>query len=67
MKVVNLEPWAGLDFGYAPGEEIDLPDAVATDRLAAGLCRLPDPPKSKLSKLFKPDPVAAPDAADPAA
>jgi len=37
MKVKNLVSWAGASFSYAPGAIIDLPDEVATARIAAGL------------------------------
>ncbi|WP_419900780.1 hypothetical protein [Roseomonas sp. USHLN139] len=37
MEVVNLVPWAGEDFSYAPGEVIDLPAKIATARKKAGL------------------------------
>lgn len=39
MKVVNLVSWSGMEFSYAPGDEIELPDNVATARIALGLCR----------------------------
>ncbi len=47
MKVINLESWAGEDFSCQPGEEIDLPDAIALARIAVGLCQpLPAKPKT---------------------
>ena len=38
MRVKNLHPWAGNDFSYLPGEEIELDDEVAVARIEAGLC-----------------------------
>lgn len=31
--------WAGVEFCYHPGQEIELPDYIATARIAEGLCR----------------------------
>ena len=45
MLVRNLVPWSGLDFSFAPGDELDLPDGVAQARIDAGLAEpvAPDP------------------------
>ncbi|MGC4050975.1 MAG: hypothetical protein QM757_16545 [Paludibaculum sp.] len=37
MRVTNLQSWAGENFSYLPGEVIDLPKAIATARIKAGL------------------------------
>lgn len=47
MIVKNLVAWAGPDFSCLPGEEIDLPDDVATARVEAGLCAWIEQPKAK--------------------
>lgn len=41
MKAVNLIPWAGLHFSFAPGSLIDMPEDIAQARIYAGLMRLP--------------------------
>ena len=46
MKVINNVPWSGQDFAYTPGDEIEIPDAVATARIKEGLCsRITEPTK----------------------
>lgn len=37
MRVTNLQSWAGENFSYLPGEVVDLPKAIATARIKAGL------------------------------
>lgn len=37
MLVRNLVAWAGDGFSYVDGDVIDMPDAIAADRIAAGL------------------------------
>jgi hypothetical protein len=44
MKVKNLVPWAGEEFNYVPGDVVELPDAVAKDRIEAGLAQPLDEP-----------------------
>lgn len=46
MRVRNLTPWAGNDFSYAPGDEIELDDAIAEARIADGLCEAVTVPTS---------------------
>lgn len=46
MRVRNLISWAGHDFSYVPGEEIDLPDDVAAARIAEGLAEPCDEPEA---------------------
>lgn len=41
MKVINISSWAGRNFSVAHGALIDMPEAVALKRLAAGLVREP--------------------------
>lgn len=41
LKIITLAAWAGLDFSFAHGDLVLVPDAVATDRIAAGLARRP--------------------------
>ncbi|MES2030851.1 MAG: hypothetical protein V4477_16850 [Pseudomonadota bacterium] len=41
MKVVNLSAWAGRSFDIAHGALIDMPDEMASARIAAGLAREP--------------------------
>lgn len=43
MKVINLVSWAGLDFSYLPGQEIEVDDHVGLARIAAGLAAPVDP------------------------
>lgn len=43
MLVRNLVPWSGLDFGFAAGDELDLPDDVAQARIDAGLAESVEP------------------------
>ena len=53
MQVRNLDAWAGRDHVYNVGEIIDLPNATALARIAAGLCEAveqPAPPR-KLKRL----------------
>ena len=53
MRVKNLQAWAGTEFSYLPGDEIELDDDVATARIEAGLCEaLPgsEPAKAKPKK-----------------
>lgn len=38
MRVRNLQAWAGEEFSYVAGDEIDLPDDIAQARIDAGLC-----------------------------
>lgn len=38
MRVRNLQAWAGEEFNYVAGDEIDLPDDIAQSRIDAGLC-----------------------------
>jgi hypothetical protein len=37
MKVVNLVPWAGLNFSYVPGDVIEMSEPTARARIDAGL------------------------------
>jgi hypothetical protein len=55
MRVKNLQAWAGTDFSYLPGDEIELDDDVATARIEAGLCEaLPGSEPSNKAKGKKP-------------
>jgi hypothetical protein len=49
LKVINLSSWAGRHFSLAPGDLIDMPEAVALKRLAAGLVR--EPTSEELAEL----------------
>jgi hypothetical protein len=44
MKIINTESWAGLEFSYAPGEVVELPDETALARIEAGLALAAEPP-----------------------
>jgi hypothetical protein len=41
VKVVNLSSWAGRNFDIAHGALIEMPDDMASERVAAGLAREP--------------------------
>lgn len=66
MRVKNLHPWAGEDFSFSPGQEIELDDDIALARIEAGLCEAIDEApaggKKKKSKAKTPDPA---DQSDP--
>lgn len=50
MLVRNLVSWAGMDFSFVPGQEIDLPDEVAEARIAAGLVEAIEPAAGEAPK-----------------
>lgn len=69
MKVINLVSWAGLDFSYIPGQEIEVEDHVGEARIAAKLAApvetppndppaddppAPIPPKQEPAKAARP-------------
>jgi hypothetical protein len=47
VTVKNLVSWAGHNFSYAPGEEIELEEQTAKEREALGLCRILKSPAGK--------------------
>lgn len=41
QTVVNLVAWGGADFNFMPGDLVEMPDDMASDRIAAGIARIP--------------------------
>ncbi len=52
MLVVNLVSWAGEDFSHAPGAVVELDEAVARGRIAAGLAEEAAPADEPLTEAL---------------
>lgn len=63
MKVRNTVAWAGIDFSYAVGDIIDLPETTALARIAEGLAEAL--PNKKAPPAAEPTAVTA-EAVEPA-
>lgn len=53
MRVVGIVGFAGIGFSVAPGEVVDLPDAVAADAVTAGYARAAEAKAETTAKTAK--------------
>lgn len=53
MKVIGVVGFAGIGFSVAPGEAVDLPDAIAADAVTAGYARAAEAKAETTAKTAK--------------